>query len=60
VDSLAVVEVICAIEELLGLNLPTSFAPQGGFEDVEECVEKLLSLTKESWLQATGLTIVRA
>lgn len=51
VDSLVVIEVICAIEELLGVSLPTSFAPQGGYESVEECVTDLLAQTKAVWTQ---------
>ena len=46
VDSLVVVEVICAIEELLGVTLPTRFAPRGGYDDVEACVTDLLAQTR--------------
>lgn len=49
VDSLVVIEVICAIEELLGVALPTSFAPRGGYDDVEACVSDLLSETRDVW-----------
>jgi acyl carrier protein len=30
IDSLVVVEVICAVEELLGVELPATFSPKGG------------------------------
>ncbi|HMA73108.1 MAG TPA: hypothetical protein VKP67_16740 [Xanthobacteraceae bacterium] len=53
VDSLVVVEVICAIEELLGVSLPTSFAPRGGYDDVEACVSDLLSETHAVWVDLT-------
>jgi len=51
VDSLVVVEVICAIEELLGVTLPTSFAPRGGYDDVEACVADLLAQTRGVWVE---------
>jgi hypothetical protein len=51
VDSLVVVEVICAIEKLLDVSLPASFAPRGGFLDVETCVAGLLEETKAVWLE---------
>ena len=53
VDSLVVVEVICAIEEFLGVNLPASFAPRGGYENVEACVTGLVSETRAVWIELT-------
>ena len=49
VDSLVVIEVVCAIEELLGLTLPISFAPRGGYDDVETCISNLLAETRVVW-----------
>jgi acyl carrier protein len=43
IDSLVVVEIICAIEETLGVSLPSSFSPRGGYEDVEACVADLMA-----------------
>ena len=51
IDSLVVIEVVCAIEELLGVTLPTSFAPRGGYESVEECVSELVSQTHAAWTE---------
>jgi hypothetical protein len=51
VDSLVVVEVICAIEQFLGISLPASFAPRGGYEDFEACVSGLLSETRAVWIE---------
>jgi acyl carrier protein len=51
VDSLVVIEAICAIEELLGVVLPTSFAPRGGYDDVEACVSDLVSETRAVWVE---------
>lgn len=49
IDSLIVVEIICAIEEMLGVSLPASFAPRGGYEDVENCVAELLAESRAVW-----------
>lgn len=51
VDSLVVVEVICAIEEVLGVTLPTSFASRGGYDDVEACVADLLAQSRGVWVE---------
>jgi acyl carrier protein len=53
IDSLCVVEVICSIEELLGISLPESFAPRGGYQSVDECVRDLVAQTKSVWMQRT-------
>ncbi len=49
IDSLAVVEVMCSIEALLGLTLPPSFKPRGGYDNVDDCVRELLSETRSVW-----------
>lgn len=49
IDSLVVIEVICAIEELLGIKLPTRFAPRGGYADVETCVSDLVAQVRIVW-----------
>lgn len=51
VDSLVVVEVMCAIEQLLGVVLPTSFVPRGGYDDIEACVTDLLAQTRDVWIE---------
>ncbi len=50
IDSLVVVEIICAIEEILGIRLPASFAPRGGYEDAESCVADLMAETRGVWV----------
>jgi hypothetical protein len=49
IDSLVVVEIICTIEEILGVSLPSSFAPRGGYLDIEECVADLMAQTRAVW-----------
>jgi acyl carrier protein len=49
IDSLVVVELICAVEEQLGLKLPISFAPRGGYNSADDCVRDLLAKTEAVW-----------
>ena len=51
IDSLVVIELICAVEEQLGLKLPASFAPRGGYNTAEECIRDLLRKTEAVWDQ---------
>ena len=51
VDSLVVVEVMCAIEQLLGVVLPTSFVPRGGYDDIEACVSDLVFQARAVWVE---------
>jgi acyl carrier protein len=52
IDSLVVVEVICAIEELLGIEIPATFAPKGGYDSAEACISDLMSEAKAVWNEA--------
>jgi acyl carrier protein len=49
IDSLVVVELICAVEEQIGLTLPISFAPKGGYDTAEGCIRDLLAKTEAVW-----------
>jgi acyl carrier protein len=53
VDSLVVVEVICVIEETFGINLPASFAPRGGYPNVEACVSGLVAEAHAVWMESS-------
>jgi acyl carrier protein len=53
IDSLVVVEVICAVEELLGITLPASFCPEGGYDSVDACINDLMSETQATWNAVT-------
>ena len=56
VDSLVVVEVICVIEEQLGVTLPATFVPRGGYDSVEACVSALLAETRAVWNETVKQT----
>jgi acyl carrier protein len=53
IDSLVVVEVICAVEELLGIEIPATFSPKGGYDSTEACVNDLMSEARAAWTEAT-------
>jgi acyl carrier protein len=53
IDSLVVVEVICAIEELLGIEIPPTFSPKGGYENAEACINDLSSEAEAAWDEST-------
>lgn len=52
IDSLVVVEIMCAVEELLNVELPASFAPKGGYASVEACVNDLVSQARSAWKES--------
>ena len=49
IDSLVILEIICALEEAIGVNLPSSFVPRGGYRNVEECVADVTSEARSVW-----------
>ena len=53
IDSLVVVEVICAVEELLGIEIPATFSPKGGYDSVEARINDLMPEVKAAWTEAT-------
>jgi len=53
IDSLVVVEVICAVEELLGIQIPATFSPKGGYDSADACINDLMSEAKAAWTEAT-------
>jgi acyl carrier protein len=53
IDSLVAVEVICAVEELLGVDLSGTFSPKGGYASVDACVNDFIAEAKAVWTEAT-------
>jgi acyl carrier protein len=53
IDSLVVVEVICAVEELLGIEIPATFSSKGGYDSAEACINDLMSEARAAWTEAT-------
>jgi acyl carrier protein len=53
IDSLVAVEIACAVEELLGIDLPPTFSPKGGYDSTEACINDLMAEAKAAWAEAT-------
>jgi hypothetical protein len=53
VDSLVVVEIICAVEDLLGASMPDTFTPRGGYDSVEDCVADVMTAAGAVWQHLT-------
>lgn len=49
VDSLVVVMVTLRVERELGINLPETVMPPGGFDDAETCVRSILAQCRTLW-----------
>ena len=49
IDSLVVVEIVCAVEEAIGVRLPPSFVPRGGYRGVADCVRHVLAQARTVW-----------
>lgn len=51
VDSLVVVMVTLRVERELGISLPETSMPAGGFDDAEACVRSILSQCRALWTE---------
>ncbi len=49
VDSPVVICVILRVEAEIGIELPESAVPPGGFDDVEACVQGILARSRHIW-----------
>jgi len=49
VDSPVVVRVVLRVERELGITLPENAVPPGGFDEVEHCVESILTHCRILW-----------
>ena len=49
IDSVVVVDLICAVQEQLGMKLPASFAPRGGYDSQDDCIRDLLAKSEAVW-----------
>lgn len=49
IDSLIVVEILCAVEALVGRELPQKLVNEGGYNSVDQAVENLMPKIKKVW-----------
>jgi len=54
VDSLVVVSILCAIEPIVGFELPDSVVRAGGYSSVESALEHLLPGIEKQWMKRKG------
>lgn len=54
VDSLVVVSILCAIEPIVGFELPESVVRAGGYTSVESALGQLLPRLEKEWTKKKG------
>ncbi len=54
VDSLVVVSILCAVEPIVGFELPDSVVRAGGYVSVESALEHLLPRIEKEWMKRKG------
>ncbi len=54
VDSLVVVSILCAVEPIVGFELPESVVRAGGYVSVDSALEHLLPRIEKLWTKRKG------
>lgn len=54
IDSLVVVSILCAVEPIVGFELPESVVRAGGYASVESALEQLLPKIEGQWAKQKG------
>ena len=54
VDSLVVVSLLCAVEPIVGFDLPERVVRAGGYTSVESALGHLLPRIEEQWIKRKG------
>jgi hypothetical protein len=54
VDSLVVVSILCAVEPIVGFELPESVVRAGGYTSVESALGQLLPRLEKEWTKKKG------
>jgi hypothetical protein len=54
VDSLVVVSILCAVEPIVGFELPDSVVRAGGYDSVESALGHLIPRIEAQWLKRKG------
>jgi acyl carrier protein len=55
VDSLIVVSILCAVESIVGFELPNTVVRAGGYVSVESALQCLLPQVEEQWIKWKGV-----
>ena len=54
VDSLVVVSILCAVEPIVGFELPESVVRAGGYTSVDSALGRLLPRLEKEWMKKKG------
>ena len=54
VDSLVVVSILCAVEPIVGFELPESVVRAGGYTSVDSALGQLLPCLEKEWMKKKG------
>ena len=54
IDSLVVVSILCAVEQIVGFELPEQVVRSGGYSSVEHALGHLLPKIEEHWNKTKG------
>jgi acyl carrier protein len=54
IDSLVVVDILCAVEPIVGFELPDSVVRAGGYRSVENVLGQLLPRIEKLWMKRKG------
>lgn len=54
VDSLVVVSILCAVEPIVGFELPESVVRAGGYTSVDSVLGQLLPRLEKEWIKKKG------
>ena len=54
VDSLVVVSILCAVEPIVGFELPESVVRAGGYASVDNALDHLLPRLEKEWTKRKG------
>lgn len=55
VDSLVVVSILCAVEPIVGMELPDSVVRTGGYSSVQAAVDHLVPRIEAHWTSKKGI-----
>ena len=55
IDSLVCVEILCAIEPIVGIELPEKVVKTGGYGSIETAIKNLIPRIEAKWKKQKGL-----
>jgi acyl carrier protein len=53
-DSLGVVDLLCGVEGIAGIELKDSLVKTGGYRSINEAIEHLMPRIEQAWLKNSG------